>query len=109
MDSFSQQCCYHHPHREAVVRCPLCERFFCRECVTEHDDRMLCSACLARETAATTVHAGRWRELLMPWVQGGSGLVMIWALFYLLGWMLLAIPHEFHEGAIWRTDWWNAP
>ena len=34
--------------REAVARCPECTQFFCRECITEHDDRVLCSACLKK-------------------------------------------------------------
>ena len=49
-DILRHQRCYHHHGREAVVRCPECGRFYCRECVTEHDDRMLCSRCLEQIT-----------------------------------------------------------
>lgn len=107
-DRVARQRCFHHPAREAVARCPACRRFFCRECVTEHDDRMLCSSCLARETTSKTFHRGRWWARWWPWLQGGGGLALIWVLFYLLGWMLLAIPHEFHEGAVWQADWWRS-
>ena len=40
--------CRLHPDREAVARCVGCETLYCRECVAEHDGRMLCSACLAQ-------------------------------------------------------------
>jgi len=109
MESLSQQRCYHHPNREAVVRCPACGRFFCRECVTEHDDRMLCSDCLVRMAGAAADRSGPWRARLVAGVQGACGFLMIWYMFYLVGRMLLAIPHEFHEGAIWQADWWRKP
>jgi hypothetical protein len=109
MAALSQQRCYHHPRREAVVRCPACGRFFCRECVTEHDDRMLCSGCLAQMAGGKDQGAGRWRAQVALWTQGIGGFLMIWYLFYLVGRMLLAIPHEFHEGTIWQADWWRKP
>ncbi|MCI0613826.1 rhomboid family protein, partial [bacterium] len=39
----SKQRCFFHSQREAVVRCPECGRYYCRECVTEHLDRLLCA------------------------------------------------------------------
>lgn len=101
--------CYHHREREAVVRCPACHRFFCRECVTEHDDRMLCSTCLSRITAAGADQSGRWINALALPMQWLAGFVMAWFIFYLIGQMLLAIPHTFHEGTIWQADWWRQP
>ena len=47
----SLQRCRNHAEREAVARCPGCGHHFCRECVTEHDDRILCAACLRKLTA----------------------------------------------------------
>jgi uncharacterized paraquat-inducible protein A len=43
-------CCVNHPSREASARCPECKRYFCRECTTEHDSRILCASCLNRLT-----------------------------------------------------------
>ena len=40
------QRCWNHEGREAVCRCPVCGRSFCRECVAEHEQRFLCAACL---------------------------------------------------------------
>ena len=48
-NSFHQRC-FNHAGREAVARCPECGQFFCRECITEHEDRVLCSACLKKLT-----------------------------------------------------------
>ena len=38
--------CFKHLSREAVARCPECSKFYCRECVTEHEGRMMCRSCL---------------------------------------------------------------
>ena len=51
MTALAHQRCFNHALREAAARCPGCGNFFCRECVTEHDDRVLCAACL--ETGKT--------------------------------------------------------
>ena len=42
------QRCFNHAAREAVARCPACGHYFCRECITEHDDRVICAACLRK-------------------------------------------------------------
>jgi len=107
MQNLTQQRCYHHLRREAVVRCPQCRRYFCRECVTEHDDRMLCSGCLAQLTGGQAQRSGRWFHGLGLLVQGVLGFTLLWYAFYLVGLMLLAIPDSFHEGTIWQTSWWE--
>lgn len=87
--------CFHHAAREAVARCPECERFYCRECVTEHDDRVICSDCLARLTQA----ARPLRERLFWPVRAGQlmlGVFLIWMTFHLLGESLSRIPDSFH-------------
>ncbi len=40
--------CFNHADREASARCPSCKNDFCRECITEHDGRMLCVNCLKK-------------------------------------------------------------
>jgi hypothetical protein len=107
METLGQQHCYNHGDREAVVLCPVCRQFFCRECVTEHDDRMLCSACLGRLTRATGNGMRRWLRHAGWLVQGMVGFALLWAVFYLVGRLLLAIPDAFHEGTIWKSGWWE--
>lgn len=109
MTILDHQRCYHHQTREAVVRCPDCGRFFCRECVTEHNHRMLCSQCLQRMMGASEKNAKPVVENFVLLCQGGIGFLLIWYAFYLMGLFLLSIPHAFHEGTIWQMDWWGAP
>ena len=105
--SVANQRCYHHHQREAVVCCPECRRFFCRECVTEHDERMLCSNCLSRLAGKDRKPVRRWVQSLLLAGQGLFGFVLLWYAFYLVGLTLLAIPHAFHEGTIWASGWWG--
>jgi formylmethanofuran dehydrogenase subunit E len=46
--------CQRHPGREAAARCPSCQQSFCRECITEHEGRMLCLACLTKRSQPAT-------------------------------------------------------
>lgn len=101
--------CYHHLLREAVARCPECGEYFCRECVTEHHGRMLCSQCLSELTHGPSTRVRNWIGHLAIALQGAAGFLIIWYAFYLMGKMLLAIPHDFHEGTIWKGNWWNSP
>ena len=107
MAALTDQHCYNHPFREAVARCPECSRFFCRECVTEHHQRMLCAQCLERVRNRSTSQTRVWMNNMLPAFQGLFGFVLLWYLFYLLGLTLLAIPHTFHEGTIWQSGWWG--
>jgi hypothetical protein len=88
--------CFNHPEREAVARCPECGRHFCRECVNEHEDRLLCAFCLDRLLAAPGF---RRRSLgrSVPVVQAFLGFLFLWLSCYLLGRLLIAIPSSFHE------------
>jgi hypothetical protein len=98
LSNLSDQRCANHAQREAVARCPGCHRYFCRECITEHDDRVWCAACLARQLKPSF---SRRFHLLGLWrlTQFVVGLLIVWTFFYLCGRTLLAIPSSFHEGA----------
>ena len=106
MQDLVQQRCYRHDQREAVARCLECERFFCRECVTEHHDRVLCSSCLEKQVV--TKQTGTSKAVLFYRVtQFAFGGMTIWLLFYLVGHLLLSIPSAFHEGTIWKQSGWG--
>ena len=47
-DAVAARTCKIHPAREAVARCPECSSYYCRECITEHEFRMVCASCLAK-------------------------------------------------------------
>jgi hypothetical protein len=97
-----QERCFNHASREAVARCPECGRTFCRECVSEHDDRVICAFCLKRLTKKAD---RRYRLLgLVRFVQIFVGVLVLWSSFYLLGKTLLTIPSSFHEGGIGQEE-----
>jgi hypothetical protein len=79
-----QQRCWNHQEREASCRCPHCRRAFCRECVTEHQSRLLCATCL--EAAASQPNQSRrvFRRFL-PAGMALAGLVLAWFVFYGMG------------------------
>ncbi|MGD9248476.1 MAG: hypothetical protein PVI60_10990 [Desulfobacteraceae bacterium] len=107
MEDLSNQRCYHHQRREAVVRCPDCLRYFCRECVTEHRDRMLCSQCLERLPDLREKRSRLWVRGLVLVTQGAFGFLLLWYAFYVVGLMLLTIPDSFHEGTVWEANQWG--
>lgn len=100
----ARQRCFFHPAREAAARCPSCGRFFCRECVTEHEDRVLCAACLGKGAPSRSGSLGRL-SALSPLLTLLGGCFLAWVFFSLLGRLLLRIPTQFHEGTPWRGPW----
>ena len=93
------QRCHHHDAREAVARCPECGSFFCRECITEHDDRVICASCLANQVRADSrprrgSGVGRYAVCL-------AGFFLAWIFFYSMGRLLLLTPASVHEGTLW--------
>lgn len=100
MTDFASQRCFHHRRREAVARCPLCQRMFCRECVTEHDERVICAGCLAALAPAPPPARGRRLAALAPAAVALAGFVATWLCFYVMGRLLALVPAPFHEGAL---------
>jgi hypothetical protein len=101
MNLVSQKC-LNHPGREAAARCPECAQFYCRECVTEHDDRIVCASCLKKLFNTGDQSTRRW-DVGRKVLQAGFGIFAAWFFFYLIGESLLRIPHSFHEGTVWKT------
>lgn len=102
----ARQRCLLHPLREAAARCPSCRQFFCRECVTEHDGRLMCASCLRKlttgrrdkKTARNLAAAGLAAARLM------AALALLWFAFYLVGLFLVRAPSSFHNGSIWEES-----
>lgn len=99
--ALSHQKCFNHAHREAAARCLECSRFFCRECVTEHEGKVICAKCLEAQTHTATTSTG-FGEYLVRLGVALCGLIVIWAVFYYLGEWLLESPSKFHDGTIWH-------
>ena len=102
----ARQRCANHAHREAVALCPGCKQFYCRECVTEHDDRVWCSSCLKRlekPTLGQRLRLGGLKRL----AQFIFAFLILWMIFYFCGRTLLAMPSSFHEGTYlehWESE-----
>ncbi len=106
MAALLHQRCFHHSLREAVARCPECRLFYCRECITEHDDRVICATCLGKITAVAAP-ARRSFAWILPFAQSAVGLAIVWLFFYFFGASLLSMPSSFHEGTVWIDKFWK--
>lgn len=85
------------------MRCPACGGFFCRECVAEHEGQWLCAACMARKAAATAgARPRRWPGRLTKVAGCAASLLAAWLLFYAVGYILVRVPPDVHEGTFWR-------
>jgi len=103
MPSLIHQRCFNHFQREAVARCLGCQQYFCRECVTEHDDRVLCATCLLKLTQPPLTQRRGFAGLVRL-AQCLFSLLLLWFFFYLAGEGLLSIPTSFHEGTLWHMN-----
>lgn len=104
MPSLVHQRCFNHATREAVARCPECTRFFCRECITEHDDRVICTACLKKLARVPLLKRPAF-AIIFRGAQCFMGVIIAWFFFYLIGSTLAALPTTFHEGDLWNVGW----
>ncbi len=93
--------CFNHAQREAAAYCLECHHAFCKECVTEHEGRVVCSSCLRKVVTASSRTVGRARSLIFASCVV-VGFFASWSLFYLLGKTLLLLPSSFHENALWQ-------
>jgi hypothetical protein len=89
------QKCANHPGREAAVRCPGCAGYYCRECVTEHEGKFLCSSCIQRRGAPVRA-AGRLGTRVLHSLAVIVGVLVAWFLFYIVGRLLILIPPNLH-------------
>jgi len=94
--------CFNHASREAVARCPECRRYFCRECISEHEGRVICAFCLKR-LSTKVIRRNRLASLVRV-VEVLIGVLLLWSSFYLLGRALLTIPSSFHDLAIHQDE-----
>jgi len=96
-----EQRCWNHENREAVSRCPECGRSFCRECVSEHEARLLCAQCLARVAQVRPPRRGKLRRLATP-LLAVAGLLLAWVVLFGAGESVLILA-ERAEQASWQN------
>lgn len=101
MTQLSQQRCRNHALRAAVARCPQCRLYFCRECVSDHEGRVLCAACLRAHLPGTARRRTSVFSFIARTAQLLFGVFLAWLFFYGMARALLSIPSSFHEGEVW--------
>jgi hypothetical protein len=99
--------CARHAEREAAACCAACGIAFCRECVSEHEGRLLCAACLEKTVSgAKAGDAARPRGWLPAALKRApviaAGAAWLWLCFYLAGLLIEKIPQSAHEGTVWK-------
>lgn len=97
MNTLVRQRCFNHAGREAAARCLECGRFYCRECVTEHDDRLLCALCIAAHAESFTTKRRRM-AVLGPLFSLALGFTLLFLTFYYTGLGLMWLGSTFHQG-----------
>jgi hypothetical protein len=102
MKDFVHRRCHNHNYREAAALCSECKKAFCRECITEHDDRMICASCLEALLKPRSSRRFHLSDILAVG-QSALGLFITWLVFYYLAQTLLSLPSSFHEGTIWQA------
>ena len=80
-----------------MVKCPSCGGYFCRECVSEHEDRFLCASCLAREAAGDETARPAPPVRLAGVLRLAAALALLWLVFFAVGQAVLHVPDVFHE------------
>lgn len=96
--------CAIHADRHAGARCPQCKEFYCNECITEHEGRLICAACLSApddSTASVRKRTQIWSFLSLL-LQATLALMICWLIFFLFAQTLGDMPNEFHDGTIWE-------
>ncbi|WFB36770.1 rhomboid family protein [Kiritimatiellota bacterium B12222] len=83
--------CLNHGDREAVARCPGCHSYFCRECVIEHEGRMICASCLQAESQVSEKKSRSFRGLksLGKILSAVFAFGVAWLFFMLVGRMVI--------------------
>ena len=106
MNAIIHQRCFNHAAREAVARCPHCQRYFCRECVTEHEEKVLCASCLEEAVPGYEARVRR-RAAFVRATQFTVAFLILWLVFLGAGRGLLALPDSFHSGELWQESFWD--
>jgi hypothetical protein len=91
-----QQRCWNHEEREASCRCPACGRSYCRECVSEHEGRLLCAACLIRVTAGAQQSGGRLQKL-SPAAMIAAAILLAWLTYWAAGESVMAVIRRMQQ------------
>lgn len=92
----SRQRCTNHLQREAVARCPECKRHFCRECITEYKNRLLCNHCLTKASGIKNKRSNLIKAVVYM-ICCFAGFLIAFGFFYTVAKTIAAIPQPYHR------------
>jgi hypothetical protein len=95
------QRCWNHEAREAACRCPACGRSYCRECVSEHEGRLLCAACLSLAVASRKPETGSLGKLA-PAGMIATGVLLAWLIYWAAGASLIGLIRRMEQEPVLR-------
>jgi hypothetical protein len=87
--------------REAVASCPSCQHHYCRECITEHEDIIVCRHCLASQIDLQPKEPSPFISYSLGFVEMSVGLVILLSSIYFYCFLFSQAPKDFHDGEIW--------
>lgn len=87
--------CQNHHTREAVAKCPICQHYYCRECVTEHNNQFICVGCLSTTQEEKKSSKGSVLTILKLILFSVFTILTSWYFFQIIGSFLLKIPTSF--------------
>lgn len=95
MTTFAQKRCFVHSLREAVCLCTECRQSFCRECASDYDGRLVCTACVVnlRRPAAS---GRQYVHTISASFSILIALLVAWGFFYMAGRVFLLAEPAHH-------------
>ncbi|MDP7397495.1 MAG: rhomboid family protein [Lentisphaeria bacterium] len=91
--------CRNHAGRKVVAHCRHCTQALCRECVTEHNNRMLCENCLRGVSQPVAAESKRRNAAIAA--VAAAGCLLLWLFFLATGQILAHAPSVFHRFVPW--------
>lgn len=87
--------CQNHTSREAVAKCPICQHYYCRECVTEHNNQFICVGCLSTQQTGVNNSKNSFFTVFKLILFSIFTILTSWYFFQIIGSLLLKIPSSF--------------
>ena len=95
MTTFAQKRCFVHSLREAVCLCTECRHSFCRECATDYDGRLVCTACVVKLRRPAQTGRG-YVTAISTSLSIATALLVAWVFFYMAGRVFLLAEPAHH-------------
>jgi hypothetical protein len=95
--------CEVHAMREAAARCTVCSHHYCRECIQEHEGRMVCGNCLSLKSSLEPKHFAGFKEMLVRLVMALASAALLWGAFWCIFTIGSLLPAEVYKSPVERA------